>query len=169
MMHIRHFIQAASAGFLCGALLCGCGTKAIIQRANAPSFEGEIVKSDSEYLYVELDYSATPMTIPRTEVRDIDHPGNVAAIIGGILSAYGVLNIIAGVEQCDKSAAFCSGVFLPASIGLPTMIYGIAVWHRSVSAAEGKSNNSGASLSLSPLASFQKSKEFGGASISLSY
>ena len=78
------------------ATLFGCGNTATITRSNGPSFEARIVGSDRDRIYVE----GARAGIPREEIIDIDHPGNGAAVAGGILSAYGVLNIAVGASDC---------------------------------------------------------------------
>jgi hypothetical protein len=65
---------------LCVALaLCGC--TATISRINQPSIEEKILSSEPDALFVSG--ASTPYRIESKEIRDIDHPGNVVAIIGG--------------------------------------------------------------------------------------
>ncbi|HMY20588.1 MAG TPA: hypothetical protein PKA58_29890, partial [Polyangium sp.] len=70
------------------ALITGCGHTATITRANAPDLEGEIQASDSQSIYVKTE-GGTTMSVSRDMITDIDHPGNVAATIGGIVTGYG--------------------------------------------------------------------------------
>jgi hypothetical protein len=115
-------------------LLTGCGTSATITRANAPAIDGKIIGGDSSDVYIETR-SGVSDTVPRSEITDIDHPGNVAATIGALVTAYGGANIAVGLPQCDKQgSAYCAGVFMPIGIGLPVMIWGIATYAGSVSA-----------------------------------
>jgi hypothetical protein len=119
------------------ASLTGCGTTATISRVNEPTVEAKIIGGDERDVHV--DANGTTITIPRSTITDIDHPGNVAGVIGGIVSAYGVANVAVGAENCDKEgAAYCTGVFLPIGIGLPIMIYGIATYSGSTSALKEK-------------------------------
>jgi hypothetical protein len=105
----------------------GCGSSAIIERRDYSLVEGEIVGSSHYSVFVDTDHGE--VAVPRSQISDIDHPGNVAATIGLILTSYGVLNIAIGAPKCDKEgAAFCTGVFAPAAIGLPVAIYGFAIW-----------------------------------------
>jgi hypothetical protein len=114
------------------ALLTGCGNSATVARGGARSVDGEIVGGDRDTIYV--DGPAGVEAIPRSEVTDVDHPGNVAAILGGVVTAYGIVNIAVGAPQCEQQgAAFCTGVFIPAAIGLPIMSYGIGTYAGSVS------------------------------------
>ena len=117
------------------ALVTGCGNSATISRGGARSVDAVIVGGDSENIY--LDGPGGSETVPRSEVTDVDHPGNVAAVLGGIVTAYGIVNIAVGTPSCEKQgAAFCTGVFLPAAIGLPIMTYGIATYAGSVSSMD---------------------------------
>lgn len=59
----------------------------------------------------------------------------VAATIGGVVTAYGVANIAIGMPQCEKEgAAFCTGVFLPATVGVSLLTYGLGTYIGSTSA-----------------------------------
>lgn len=121
-------------------LLCGCSTTATLSRTTGKPIEGRINRSDAQYLYVELE-EGEEGAIPRASVNDIDHPGNATAVLGGLLGAYGVLNIAAGAETCGESegavgVAFCTGMVLPAAFGAGMLIWGLTTWGRSTSAAE---------------------------------
>lgn len=114
------------------SLLTGCGTSATITRSFARPIDGKIIGGDHENIYI--DGPSGSKTISRNEVTDVDHPGNVAAVFGGLVTAYGVANIVVGIPQCEKQGgAFCTGVFLPALIGFPVMTWGIATYAGSVS------------------------------------
>jgi hypothetical protein len=113
--------------------LTGCSTSATITRRFGSPRDAKIVGSDSENVYVETLGGRD--AIPRSEITDIDHPGNVAAVIGGIVAAYGAANIAVGVPQCEKQgAAFCTGVFIPAVVGVSVMTWGLGTYGSSVSA-----------------------------------
>lgn len=153
----------------------GCGSTAIITRSglDRPT-EAEIVRSDHEMMYVR-GRSGDEFGIEHRDVVYIDHPGNVAAIIGGVVTAYGVANIHTGVPKyCegyqDDNGAGCVGVFLPAAIGGAVMIYGVAVWARSVFSSVQKSAPQSASrVTVVPIASVDKKNEFIGASAHVSF
>jgi hypothetical protein len=126
--------MAFKTSLLALALLTGCGTTATITRANAPAIDAKIVRSDKDEVYVETT-SGEAMTVPRGEIKDVDHPGNVAATIGALVTAYGVANVAVGLSECDhQGAAYCAGVFTPVSIGLPVMLWGLVTYGSSVSA-----------------------------------
>lgn len=116
-------------------MLCGCSTTATISRTNGRELEGKIVGSNSSSILVETEGDST-LHIPRGEITDIDHPGNAAAVVGGFLGAYGILNIATGASACDTAgAAYCTGVFLPATLGASMLIWGLTTWSKSTGAA----------------------------------
>jgi hypothetical protein len=120
-----------AVGFM---LLTGCGTTATITRRDGGSIDAKIIGGDRDNIYVDgQGYSV----IPRSEVEDIDHPGNVAATIGGVVTGYGIANIAIGVPNCEKMGpAYCVGVFTPAAVGLPIMLWGIGTYAGSVMALD---------------------------------
>ncbi len=125
---MKNLSIALLAATTVGATLAGCGTSATLMIRNGVQIHGKIVGADAQDIYLQTaGGSARP--IPKDEVTDIDHPGNVAAAIGSLLSAYGVVNIIVVAPGCDReSLAFCVGVGLPLAVGLPTAFWGFANW-----------------------------------------
>jgi hypothetical protein len=117
-------------------LLANCGSTASIQLNDGTGVEGRIVGGDGgERGNVYLADGDRTYAIRRTEIADIDHPGNVAATLGSLLTVYGILNIMVASSQCsEKGAAFCTGVFTPLVLGASLLIYGASVYSRSVSA-----------------------------------
>jgi hypothetical protein len=131
-------------------LALGCGTTADITCNNGMVYHGQIVSSTRSAVRIESDNEA--LSIPRRRIRDIDHPGNVAATLGGILTAYGILNIAVGAPGCEqKPAGYCEGVFLPALVGVALVVYGLATYSRSVSAAKPLLEDGTADIELSAL------------------
>jgi hypothetical protein len=141
----------------------GCGTTATITRPGLPEVEAKIQASDSQNIYVENAAGTT--TIDRQSITDIDHPGNVAATIGAIVTGYGIANIALGAPDCDRGgAAYCFGVFLPAAIGAPIMGWGIATWLKSVQSAGPRKEKTEPSFAVVPVLSVDKKNEYVGAS-----
>jgi hypothetical protein len=123
-------------------LLTGCGNSATITRHTASPVDAKIIGGDRETLYVELP-GGRKEAIPKREVVDIDHPGNVAATIGGIVGVYGAANIVVGMPECDRQGpAYCMGVFLPAAIGISLFAYGLGTYSGSMSAMDEKPERS---------------------------
>ncbi len=148
------------------ALITGCGHTATITRANAPDLEGEIQASDSQSIYVKTE-GGTTMSVSRDMITDIDHPGNVAATIGGIVTGYGIVNIAVGAGDCDRyGGAYCTGVFLPAAIGAPIMAYGLYRWIHSTDAAKG---SAASSVAIVPTISVDKKNEYVGVNASMRF
>jgi hypothetical protein len=142
------------------ALVTGCGTTATISRVGSPAIEAQIQTSDTENLYVG---HGAGTTLARSSISDIDHPGNVAATIGAIVTGYGIANIAIGASDCDRGgAAYCTGVFLPAAIGLPIMVYGIATYSASVNAAKPSGGKTEPSFAIVPTISVEKKNEYVG-------
>lgn len=160
-----------SSLFLCSSLavvLGGCGTTATVSRVNAPAMEGRIVSSDQRAIYVQTAGDTFP--IARDEISDIDHPGNVAATIGAIVTGYGIANIAVGAENCDRQgAAYCTGVFLPAAIGLPIMAYGLGTWINSVRSAGPRKDKTEPSIAIVPTVSVDKKNEYVGVSAAVRF
>ena len=119
--------------------LGGCGTTATVTRFDDFEIEGHIVDGSSSSITL-LDQSQHERQIPRAQIKKISHPGGAAAIIGGILLAYGLYNISVGVSRCqERGIAFCTGVFAPATIGAGMGVWGLVVNNRSREASVGRS------------------------------
>lgn len=122
--------------FLVATGSMACSTTATIYRSNGMMMEGSIEGGSPSSITVTPNYGA-PQEVPRSDITEIDHPGNVHALVGGIVLAYGVANIAVGMEECERQGgAFCVGVFTPAVIGTGMLIWGLATWIGSNSAAD---------------------------------
>lgn len=149
--------------FSLAAFGTGCGSTATIGRVNAPDLEAEIQSSDSESINVKT--ANTTFSVSRQTITSIDHPGNVAATIGAVVTGYGIANIALGASDCDRGgAAYCTGVFLPAAIGLPVMAYGLYNWLSSTRAANMAKPKNDAALVIVPTISTDKKSEYVGVS-----
>jgi hypothetical protein len=120
---------------LASILISGCSTTASISRTNGRELEAKIQRSTPGAVVVQTN-GGSEVSISRSDITDIDHPGNGAAVFGLLLSTYGAVNIAAGAPKCSQGGgAFCTGVFLPAAIGLPMLIWGLSTWLGSSNAA----------------------------------
>jgi hypothetical protein len=133
-------------------LFCGCSTTATIYRTDGRTIEAKIRDSTSSSLMVQTD-QGSEARIPRSEITDIDHPGNATAVVGGLLGIYGGFNIALGAPQCSKGASFCTGVFLPAILGTSMLIWGLSTWSDSSSAASGPARSSSSTVPAAPQSS----------------
>lgn len=161
-------VSSAFFGFVATVLLAGCGTTATVSRLGSRPLDARIVGGDSASIYVETD--SAKYAVPRNEITDIDHPGNVAATIGAIVTGYGIANIAAGASDCDRyGGAYCAGVFLPAAIGAPVMAYGLVTWISSVSAAGERKKSDDRSFAVVPVVSTDKKNEYVGVSAAMRF
>jgi hypothetical protein len=127
---------------LASTLICGCSTTATISRVNGKTIDAKIRRSTPGAVVVETN-GGGEVSLSRSDISDIDHPGNVAAVLGGLLSAYGAVNIASGASGCaEGGGAYCTGVFLPAAVGVPILIWGLTTWVGSTSAASANSSSS---------------------------
>src|SRR5690606_26583389 len=114
--------------------ITGCTTTSTIYRVSGPPVEADIVGGSRSALLLEDD-DGRKSILPRGDVHEIDYPGNVHAVVGGIVLGYGVLNVATAMEDCQEGRgdteleqrSFCVGVFTPAAVGLGMLIWGVLV------------------------------------------
>src|SRR5262245_38989812 len=134
----RALVVAALSGSL-----SACSTTATIYREHGPPLEARIVGGSSDAVFVEGS-DGRDFPVPRHDIHDIDHPGNVHELVGGLILAYGLANILVGYSQCNSNdnrypAAYCIGVFTPALIGAGMLTWGLFTHSESVDAAHDRS------------------------------
>ncbi len=117
-----------------------CGTTAIITERDMTRHEVVIVGSTPAELMVATRNGER--VIPRDQISDIDHPGNVAVVVGAALLTVGALNL-AGWHRCqdNQPSDFCAGWAGGGGLalsGLGLLVWGAAVWGQSVHAASGE-------------------------------
>ncbi|NMO13516.1 hypothetical protein HPC49_09780 [Pyxidicoccus fallax] len=141
-------------------VLCGCSTTATISLINGGRVEAKIQHGTKDALVLKT-VAGVEVPVPRLEISDIDHPGNGDAVLGGLLSAYGALNIATNFETCrelrgDARTPYCIGTFLPASVGVPMLIWGLTTWvsSRLAAASTSPSGYTGVVPSLPPSSPF---------------
>lgn len=149
-------------------LAIGCGSMATITKRNGIRVDAKIIDSDMRAVHIKTPKGYDQVGISREDIADIDHPGNVAATIGGLLTAYGIYNVKVGLPECNGSAE-CTGVLLPVAIGAPLLIYGVTTWAISVAAANHYGRPTTSQVTILPLASPDKTNQFYGASARLSF
>lgn len=124
-------------------VLANCGTQANLRLVDGTELSGSIETANWEAIQVD------GARIPRSQVEDIDHPGNVAATIGGLLMVSGGALAAANYGPCrpatnDNWDCFGQGIgfrfgLLTLGLSTPLFAYGITVWTRSnLAAAPGK-------------------------------
>ncbi|MEQ8274822.1 MAG: hypothetical protein RMA76_12565 [Deltaproteobacteria bacterium] len=135
---VRCAVRSAVA-FLVAHALVACGTTATVQTSTR-LYEGTIEKSDREYVLVRTGNGDE--RVRRLDIVDIDHPGNVHGLIGGLIAGYGLVNVGTGLDGCkagfgrttDEATAFCVGLFIPLVVGTAIALWGGIVYAQSSNA-----------------------------------
>jgi hypothetical protein len=118
------------------AVLAGCGATIVRSPKDGGPLYGKIVGNGETRMYVETT-SGDRVGVYHADIESIDHPGNVAAVVGSVLTLYGLYSAGVGLRHCDdRGAAFCTRVIAPAAIGIPLFIGGLVTYVGSVSAAK---------------------------------
>jgi len=130
----------------CLLLTLGCSTTSTIVRTREPPLEGRIVGGSNESIFVATE-AGGEYEIARSDVTDVDYPGNVHAAVGAGVLGYGVLNIALGMPGCnertgDEKFFYCAGVFTPAIIGAGLILWGLVVHEGQTSAFDDTSRRS---------------------------
>ena len=112
-------------------------SSATIYRHGAPDLEATLVGGNEQYLYVETDDDRV-VRIERKKVTEIDHPGNIAAAIGGGLSLLGGGLVYLGATgqpglEGNGYLTAIGAIFLIP--GVITLASGMITWGRSAAAA----------------------------------
>jgi hypothetical protein len=83
-------------------LFSNCFSTATIQRHSGPPIEARIDRSDSEKLYL-TSATGEHFTLDRSDIVDIDHPGNVRLTIGIAAAVLGTVMLVGA-----NTSLFCS-------------------------------------------------------------
>lgn len=118
-------------GLLCALALGGCGSSAIVRTSDGSLYEGYISGHTSSSLTIG------GQKVERGAVADIDHPGNVAGVLGTIIATIGAVsalgNCTAEARAEDATPCTSSGIWMLT--GVPIAIYGWVVHSESVDRA----------------------------------
>lgn len=111
--------------------LAACGTTATIQTFDGRLYDGRISGHEEGRVYIN------GTTVERKDITDIDHPGNVAAIIGTIVAGIGAVSAISNCSNVtrDDNPAACTSSGIWLLTGLPIAIYGFITHSDSVDRA----------------------------------
>ncbi len=163
-----------------GAMGLGLSPEASLELESGEELEGEIVSSTSDAILIRqsdahffpaLDESATLVTVPRSEVVDIDHPGNVVMVLATpialVFTGIGGVGWVVMAESGDPwgSLAGLTIGILGTAAAIPfyaDVVAGTILWMGSRSAAEPSS----VAWSAAPLV-FQMEDETWGGGLSL--
>jgi hypothetical protein len=116
-----------------------CSSTATISRNFGPAYEAEITGSDARSLRVRAQ-NGYEFVVPREDVTDIDHPGNVlltiGAVVTGMYSPFLVSGLAANNGGQDEWSGFVTvmGV-MGVAAGLSLALTGLIPYKRSKQAA----------------------------------
>jgi hypothetical protein len=134
---------------VCALAALGCQREANVHlRSQHEPRSAVILSSECDGLRVEEDGEV--FTIPRDDVEDIDHPGNVMGILGVVLATGGIAIVVPGAATLDMDqrrgmqvidgrtiGGIMLGVGLGATVaGAALTGLGFAAWSESTSATE---------------------------------
>jgi len=131
---VRSTALVTALAMTCAA---GCGATATINRVDGLHYEARIVRSDAGALYLQFDPSAGAGDVARVErasVRDIDHPGKIAMVAGGVFLgalAVAVSSSSFRRELVDGSSGDTSNGARPVTLALGTpgvALLGYGLW-----------------------------------------
>lgn len=117
---------------------CGCHHRASIKMNEGHRYIGVIEGGDAENIYIEPEFAAEPIAIPRDEIQALSHPGKGAIIVGSIATGAGVLLAFYGLllrsllqSSANNEAEFVSVFVLgPAAlaggIGIFSIVWGVS-------------------------------------------
>jgi hypothetical protein len=118
--------QGALVLFLLGS---GCAATATVTTRDGRQTEAFITGGDQRHLLLQSQYGVESV-VKRADVGDIDHPGNVLAVVGGILGGSGALDLVVLGTMCASGAAGSSscGFMLGTLGGMTAVGAGLFVW-----------------------------------------
>lgn len=124
-----------------------CSTTATVLTRDKKSVEAEIIGGDRDVLLLRNQYGLESI-VKRAEVRDIDHPGNVVALLGGLLLGGGGLDLAVLGGFCARgsmSSSGCTALFVSmggtAALGAGMLIWGLWAWLTSKNAVSNSLEN----------------------------
>jgi hypothetical protein len=131
---MRCFVRGLLA-LVTGSAL-GCTSTATFLTRTRGNLEARIVGGDRQSLLVQSE-SGAETVLDRADVVDIDHPGNVVALVGGLVAGSGLLNLTVlglscssgfsggGSSSCGFIYAYTGSI---AAVGLGMLTWGLWTW-----------------------------------------
>lgn len=123
---------------LCCGALGACHATATVSLVKGNSVEARILGGDRERLWLRSEAGAD-LYVPRRDVRDIDHPGNVLALVGGLIGGSYGLSLAVQAQSCSSASfgpGLCVGMGSFAGVGLGLFALGLWQWLSSRNAVE---------------------------------
>lgn len=139
-------------------LATGCGTTATVITRDGKRDETRIVGGDRDVLLLQNDYGVEKI-VRRTEVKDIDHPGNVIATLGGLIGGSYGLSLIAVGVICGSSGSSRNSVCplmygvlgAATALGAGMFVWGMWTWLTSKNAVSDSLSNPPVPMPVTPL------------------
>jgi hypothetical protein len=117
--------------------IVGCSTTSTIGLRSGAPIEATILGGNHDSIVVETRQG--PRQIPRTEVTDIDQPGDTAMGIGAVVGAYGISQVRPEITECtNRINLACTRALLPIGVGATLLLWGATVHNQSLRAASEK-------------------------------
>lgn len=108
---------------LLSCAITGCGSSATVQTRDGRLYDGRITGHDAQAIYIN------GATVQRSEITDIDHPGDVAAVLGTLVASIGALSAVGNCRQDTRELepARCTASGIWIATGVPIALYGLIV------------------------------------------
>ncbi len=133
-----------------------CSTTATVLTRDKKTVEAEIIGGDRDVLLLRNPYGLESV-VRRTEVRDIDHPGNVLALVGGLFAGGSALDlaVLGGVcATTSRSSSSCTTIFATmgtaTAIGASLLVWGLWQWLTSKNAVTNSLENPPVPIPVEP-------------------
>lgn len=135
-------------------VVSSCSTTATILTRDRKTTEATIIGGDRDVLLLKNTYGLESI-VRRNEVRDIDHPGNVIALLGGLLLGSSALDLaVLGAMCASGGVRDCTGVFAAmgtsAAIGAGMLVWGLWTWLTSKNAVTESLENPAVPIPVEP-------------------
>jgi hypothetical protein len=112
-----------------------CSTTATVVRRDGSELEGTI-NGGTPYGVIVTSEDGRAQEIRRDDITEIDHPGNVHAIVGSLFLLLSGMMLVGQSDSCDRNPPDDCWTFLvPGAVGAGLMIWGIPTWRSSIDAA----------------------------------
>lgn len=122
------------AGLLLALTVSACANTATIVTRDGRRTEALIAGGDRDHLLLQSPYGVES-AVRRAEVRDIDHPGNVLATVGGVLAGSTGLDLVVLGAMCSSGRTSSSGCPMllgmmggMAAVGTGLFVWGLWTW-----------------------------------------
>jgi len=114
------------SGLVLLAFLGACVSTATITRRSGPTLEACIDRSDQDKVYVSAT-DGKHYAVDRSDIVEVDHPGNVLMTTGLVISSFALLMLVSGIVAVKTAN--------PQGSGEDSLVGAVAIWMGSMTAA----------------------------------